>query len=100
VYRKQNAAWDLSIGFGVLVHFLLDSIRLEPAMLFWPFLGSTFYKYPGMNLKSWFNMRLYDLTTNPEVYIPEVIGLIILVFFFIKIVAKKKVRAFFLQSTL
>jgi len=100
VYRKQNAAWGFFIAFGVLMHFLLDSMWLEPASLLWPFLGSTFYKYPGMDLDSWLNMRFYDLTAKPEVYIPEAISFIIITFFFIKIVAEKKIRAFFLQGNL
>jgi hypothetical protein len=81
VYRKQNAAWGLFIAFDVLVHFLLDAMWLEPATLFWPFLGFPFIKYPGMDLDLWLNMRFYDLTASPHFYVPEVMGLIILVFF-------------------
>jgi len=100
VYRKQNAAWGLFMAFGVLAHFLLDAMWLEPSTLLWPLLGFTFIKYPGMDLDAWLKMLLYGLTANPEVYIPEAMGLIILVFFFIRIVAERKVRAFFLQGNL
>lgn len=80
------------IVFGVLTHFLMDAMWLDPITLLWPFYAPAFQKYPGITLgpilKSWID----TFTIEPQLYISEIAGLIILVFFGVKALVQKKVK--------
>ena len=100
IFRTRMKLWGFCIAFGVLVHLLLDAMWLEPVTLFWPILGFSFYVYPEMGLKLWINGMLYDLIVRSDIYISEIMGAVILIFFTVKLVIEKKVKKFFRSGDL
>jgi len=95
---KQRKLWGLYIVFGVLVHLSLDSMWLEPVVLLWPILGFGFPQTPGTGWDVWILEALSTwrdmLFLQPQTYIPEIAGSIILVFFAARIIIMKRVKEF------
>ena len=87
-YRKP---WLLVLAGGVFFHQLLDGMWRVPQTMFWPALGWTF---PKEAPEGWLLMWLKNLTTNPSFYLPELIGLLILISFGIELVYRGKLRRF------
>ena len=100
IFRTRMKLWGFCIAFGVLVHLLLDAMWLEPATLFWPFLGLSFDRCSEMGWSVLVHIMLYNLLSDPLVYLPEIIGWVILIFFTVKLVIEKKVKKFFLSGDL
>jgi len=57
-------------------------------------------KYPEMDIITLVNSWLNGLITEPAVYIAEILGCMILIFFAIKILEQKKVKAFLLKGVI
>jgi len=100
IYRWKNALWGFCIAFGVLMHFILDAMWMDPVTLFWPFISPGFGRGPGVPfldmVRSWF----YTLMTEPHAYLPELAGLAILIIFAIKVIKEKRVKEFLLTGNL
>ena len=73
------------------MHLIQDKMWLEPRTLLWPFYGFAFEK---IDLTQCTSNILYTLHTDPAVYIPELVGAIILVAFIAMLVRSRKVYAF------
>jgi membrane-bound metal-dependent hydrolase YbcI (DUF457 family) len=86
-YRKP---WLLLLSLGNFVHLLLDRIWDMPDTLFWPFLGPL----EGRPSANWLSERWHDLLTKPTIYVPEIIGIIILLYFTYRIIRKKGITGF------
>jgi len=101
---KQRKLWGLYIIFGVLVHLILDSMWLEPAVLLWPALGFGFPRNPGTGWAEWILEAVMTwrdmLFLQPQTYIPEVTGSIILVFFAARIIIRKRVKEFIYRGSI
>ena len=67
-----------SISLGVFIHLALDSMWMQPVILFWPVLGD----FPaGSQLDTWtFIKLLLHGLNNPAVLAPEMIGLSYIVY--------------------
>jgi hypothetical protein len=68
-----------SVSGGVLAHLFLDSIWISPAIFLWPLLGN----FPLSKEQNIFDYMLNLLLglRNPEILIPEVLGLAYLIYF-------------------
>lgn len=88
-FRKKN--WLLLISGGTLVHLLLDRMWLWPRVFFWPLYGWTF---PRGIFDDWLPNIWHALLTMPSVYIPELTGAIIILYFAIILIHRKRVSAF------
>ena len=77
------------------MHLLLDQMWLVPETLFWPLFGTNF---PKEDIAHWITSILDGLIKNPAVFIPEIIGAIILVWFAIILLHKKKALAFIIRG--
>ena len=75
LYIKQRRTWMLALASGVFTHLILDEMWQTPATLFWPWLG---FRFPSVDLEGWARNVWEALFSDPGVYIPEVIGLVIL----------------------
>ncbi len=75
LYKKQRRAWMLALAAGTLAHLILDEIWQTPVTLFWPILG---FSFPTIKLEGWAGNIWEMLFSDPRVYIPEIIGLLIL----------------------
>jgi len=91
LYLRHNRGWMLVLAFGTFTHLLLDQMWLTPTTLFWPFSGFAFEKGDPAG---WVPGILHALLTNPEVYVPELVGAAILLWFGLTLVRRRKVSAF------
>jgi membrane-bound metal-dependent hydrolase YbcI (DUF457 family) len=91
VYSKRQQLWLLVIAFGVLTHLILDAMWQTPETMLWPLYGLAF---PREELGGWALETLLDLIKNPAVYIPELIGVVILVWFVWFLLRRKKLLTF------
>ena len=92
LYRLRHRTWLLAMAAGTLTHLLLDQIWMTPKTLFWPFLGT---KFDRIVVAGWMQNILDALRTHPEVYIPEAIGFIILIWFGLSLILRKQAFSFF-----
>ena len=98
LYRQRRAMWGIFIAFGVLMHFIMDAMWTDPVTFYWPLYGA-FLAHPGSSvwiLQSW----VQSLIEEPRLYIPEIAGFLILLFFTVRIIIQKQVKAFFSQGWL
>jgi len=75
LYKKQRRTWMIALAAGTLAHLILDEIWQTPVTLFWPLLG---FRFPAVELEGWAGNIWEMLFSDPRVYIPEIIGLLIL----------------------
>jgi len=78
VHSSRHKNWLLVIGFGVLVHLVLDQIWLDTQTLFWPIQG---FSFPSVYRTGWEQGQLHGLLTSPKEYVPELVGMAILACF-------------------
>lgn len=88
-YRKS---WLLIISLSSFMHLLLDQMWRSPVVLLWPLLGSL--PKPEREIIDWFAYLIQRLFSRPAVYVPEIIGLVIISLFAYRLRVKKKVVSF------
>lgn len=66
------------LALGALMHLVLDQMWNIPQTLFWPLLG---WEFPKEDLSGYVGFLLDELLHRPDVYVPELIGFIIVVAF-------------------
>ncbi|WP_234125004.1 metal-dependent hydrolase [Clostridium hydrogenum] len=93
LYRnhKYNKNGILMLGIGSFIHQILDSMWEFPRIMLWPFLG---IKFPTRPEGSWVSSDITRLISDPMYYGPELIGFIIIMYFFIKLVRNNGVKDF------
>ncbi len=88
MYRRYSRTWLLALAIGTGMHLVLDSMWVSPQTLFWPAYGLAFER---IDLSGWAQRLWSGFVTNPAVYLPEIVGLI---------VAAWLLRVLFRQSSL
>ncbi|MBA7704295.1 hypothetical protein ES703_113098 [subsurface metagenome] len=91
LYKRHRQAWMLPLAAGTLMHLVLDEIWNAPATLFWPFMGFTFEK---IELAGWVSNIFKALLSDPAVYIPEAVGLAILLWFGLILARRRQIGIF------
>lgn len=91
LWKKQHQIWMLALATGTLTHLLLDVIWETPSTLLWPLLG---FSFPKNDLEGWAQGIFYAMVHEPTVYIPEIIGLAIVLWFAVGVIRHKKVGVF------
>jgi len=76
--RYSGKTWGLALSIGTILHLILDQMWQTPETLFWPIFGVAFEK---IETTDWVGNIFYALLTKPSVYVPEIIGLIVLGWF-------------------
>ncbi|WP_123054887.1 metal-dependent hydrolase [Clostridium sp. JN-1] len=92
--KKSNV---LFLGIASFIHLVLDSMWLYPQILFWPILG---FKFPTRPEGSWIKNDFVRLVSDSNYYMPELIGFVIIAYYFIKIIKNKNVKAFLKEGKL
>ncbi|OAA91135.1 metal-dependent hydrolase [Clostridium coskatii] len=87
--NKGNRIFTL--GISTSIHLMLDSMQLYKGILFWPFLG---FKFPERPEGNWAEGTLQRLITDPSYYLTEIVGFIIIMYFFIKLIKNKRLNEF------
>jgi membrane-bound metal-dependent hydrolase YbcI (DUF457 family) len=91
LFKRYRQVWMLTLAAGTFTHLVLDRMWTSPATLFWPLLGFTFEKE---ELTDWLANLLKALVSNPAAYIPELVGLAVLLWFGLALMFRKKVGVF------
>lgn len=91
IYRSRGKLWLLVLSFGTFAHLIFDQMWLAPKTLLWPLYGFAFEK---TDITGWMPRLLHALLTDPEVYVPELVGLVLLIWFAWLVVRQGKLFAF------
>jgi len=86
VLIKYKKSWLLIISLSSIIHLILDQMWHNPVVLWWPLLGPLQKVEPT----GWLPDIMQSLSTNPGAYIPEIIGLIIILLIGYKLITRKK----------
>lgn len=87
--HKNNNIFIL--GVCSFIHQVLDSMWLYPGILYWPLYG---WKFPTRPEGNWVESSLGKLLTDPYVYVPEIIGAVIAVYYIGRLISKGSIREF------
>lgn len=68
------------LALGAMMHLAEDQMWLTPQTLFWPLFG---WEFPKLNLEDYAGYIWNALLHDPQAYVPEVIGIVILAGFFL-----------------
>ena len=90
-YRHYGKTWFLSLSFGTFMHLILDQMWCTPRTLLWPILG---LEFDGIDLTGWIGGMWQSLLTDPAIYIPELFGLFIIIWFFTTLLHMRTFYAF------
>lgn len=90
LYSWRNKGWPLVLAFGTFAHLIFDGMWRSPRTLFWPVFGFAFRREPD----GWISAVFHGLLTDPEAYVPELVGGIILLWFVFVLVRRRRVFAF------
>ena len=77
-YRHHNKIWLLTFSFGTLAHLICDQMWCAPRTLLWPILGLSFERE---DISNWLLNIFQAIFADPAVYVPELIGAVILIWF-------------------
>ena len=91
LYRRRGKTWLLVLSFGTFLHLIFDQMWCEPRTLLWPLYGLSFAE---ADITNWIYQIVHSLLTDPRVFIPELLGAVILMWFALALVRTKKVHAF------
>lgn len=91
LFRSSSKTWLMAISIGAWMHLILDEMWLAPRTLFWPAFGLTF---DTAYLENWLYTIFYRMINEPRVYIPELIGLAISLWFVAILINKRKMLTF------
>ena len=91
LYRRQRKTYLLTLSFGTFTHLLLDEMWRAPRTLLWPFYGAAFDK---VDITEWIPQIFDAILTDPVTYLPELVGVVILVWFAVILLYQRKVFSF------
>lgn len=92
----SRKSWLLTLALANIFHLFLDLIWNCPETLFWPFLG----EFKPYEADRWVSDIWYNLTHLPEIYVPEIIGLIVTGFLAYKILRVRGLNRFVRQGVI
>lgn len=81
VFIARKSPGLFCVALGCIAHILLDAMWLNPNTFFWPLFG---WSFPSNNISigPWVESLFFDLITKPSEYIPEIIGIFMLAYFY------------------
>ena len=91
LYRMKHATWLMALSIGVWMHLVLDEMWLAPRTLFWPTFGVAF---DAAYLENWLYTIFYRMFHEPRVFIPEIVGILVCIWFIILLIRNRKVLTF------
>ena len=91
LYRWRGKTWLLAFSFGTLAHHICDQMWRIPQTLFWPLFGLNFER---ADISDWASKILYGLFTEPTIYVPELVGAVIIIWFAWTLLRTRKTYVF------
>jgi len=95
VKKYSGKTLGLALSIGTLFHLILDQMWLMPRTLLWPLFGTGFER---METANWLRNLLHSLLEEPEIYVPEIIGLAVLAWFMLELLRRGAIMAFLRQG--
>lgn len=95
ILLRRGNTWLLTISLSSLMHLILDQIWNDPVVLWWPLLGQFHAEKTG----DWLAKIIHDLTMKPSVYIPEIVGFLIIVVECIRLARRRNLVDFLRRGT-
>ena len=89
--RHWHQRWLFPLAFGTLTHLIFDQMWRTPRTLFWPGFG---FGFSRADISDWIPNILHALVSDPEVYVPELLGAAILIWFALTLWRRRKIYAF------
>jgi len=83
---KYKKSWLLIIALSSIIHLILDQMWTNPVTLWWPLLGPL----QREEITGWMSDIIQRLSSNPGTYIPEIIGLIIILLMGYGLIVRKR----------
>ncbi len=93
---RRRKSWLLIISLCSFMHLILDRMWNSPVVLFWPLLGP----FPEEETAGWWSSVFEHLFSHPGEYIPEIIGLVIVLLFAYRLVARRSLISFIKSGTI
>jgi len=90
-YRHHGKTWALALSLGTFIHLILDQMWFTPQTLFWPLFG---FQFERLDISDWTINIFQELLTDPAVYIPELLGTVILIWFTWTLIYRRKIKVF------
>jgi len=87
---KYKKSWLLIISLSSIIHLILDQMWDNPVALWWPLLGPFHRTEPT----GWLPNIIHGLPSDPGTYIPEIIGLIIILSLGCRLLVSKNIINF------
>ena len=91
IYKKYSKTWLITCSFGTFSHLVLDEMWRNPNTLLWPILGLNFER---LDISNWTANIFQALFSGPSVYIPEILGLAVVIWLAWELLRERKVRFF------
>jgi len=91
VQRRSGRTWPTALALGTLTHLVLDQMWRAPQTLFWPLLG---LKLEPTTTENWFGGLWEGLLHRPAVFVPEIIGFLVLAWFGLLLLKRRRFWAF------
>lgn len=91
LFVVKRKTWPLALAGGSVMHLVLDQMWLAPTVLFWPLFG---WSFPRHDTSFWLLQVLSNLIGSPRGYLPEIIGVAILLQFLAIVARKGQLEAF------
>ena len=97
-FKKKERSWLIILSMGSFIHLMQDQIWLMPRTLLWPLYGWTFDKLDVTGTE-WLKMLYYELRSDVSVYVPEIIGGVIIIAFLLILLHKHTLKLFIRSGT-
>ena len=91
LYATRGQWAGLWLAFGSIVHLCLDQMWLNPVTFLWPAFG---WRFPVVDTSGWVERVFSNLFREPGVYVPEIIGFLLLAAFALDVIRRRKVVSF------
>lgn len=99
IHYRTGKNWMLILSAGTFIHLILDQMWLSQwrSTILWPFYG---LEFPKAELTGWIGNIWYALLHQPAVYIPEIIGGVVITLFLWMLVRNGKLPGFLKRGRL
>lgn len=87
VFKKWGKGWLLTMAFGSFMHDMEDQSWRWPQVLWWPLKG---WAFPKEELNAWLSGIFQAMVTEPDVFIPELVGIGILAMAAARVILNKR----------
>jgi inner membrane protein len=90
-HKPGQRRWLVALSVGVFAHLFFDEMWSQPVVLFWPIYGTVF---PLSVSSKWLYYWITTVFHVPSLFLPELLGMSIVLAFTVSLVRRRTVKAF------